>query len=48
MFDQKMRETTKHGFIEGVEANDDQVKNAEYWRNQLRYILSDNGLDMES
>jgi hypothetical protein len=48
MFDQKMRQTTKHGFIEGVEANDDQVKNAEHWRNQLRYILSDNGLDIES
>ena len=46
--DQKMRQTTKHGLIENVEANDDQVKNAEYWRNQLRYIISDSALDLES
>jgi hypothetical protein len=46
--DQEMRSIIKHGNFGSKEATDEQIQMTEYWRQMLRELVSDNGLDIES
>lgn len=46
-FDQKLRGVIRKNMIENVEATDEQIKNAEYWRAELRGLMSEMGLNFE-
>jgi hypothetical protein len=45
--DQEFRKVTKYGFIETVEANNEQIKNAEYWRSKLGDLLDEYNLNLD-
>ena len=45
---QELRKVIRNGFIENVEANDEQIKNAEYWRGLLFDLLDEYNLNLES
>lgn len=45
--DQALRGVTKYGFIENVEANEEQIRNAEYWRSKLGDLLEDHNLNLD-
>lgn len=45
--DQELRQVTKYHSIEGVKANEEQIKNAEYWRERLRSLLYDANINLD-
>ena len=45
--DQELRKVIKYGFILGVQANEEQINNAEYWRSCLGDVLRDYNLNLE-
>jgi hypothetical protein len=46
--DQEMRSIIKHGNFGNQEATDEQIQMTEYWRQMLRELVSDDGLNIES
>jgi hypothetical protein len=45
--DQEMRSIIKHGNFGNQEATDEQIQMTEYWRQMLRELVSDDGLNLE-
>jgi hypothetical protein len=46
--DQEMRSIIKHGNFGNQEATAAQIQMTEYWRQMLRELVSDDGLNIES
>jgi hypothetical protein len=46
--DKEMRDVTKHGQHDGRDAIEAEIEITEHWREKIRELLNDNGLDLES
>jgi hypothetical protein len=45
--DQEMRSIIKHGNFGNQEATDEQIQMTEYWRQMLRELINNDGLNLE-
>ena len=45
--DQQMRKVTKHGHHDGRDATEDEINITEYWRETLRKLINNDGLNFE-